>query len=150
MTRAGLDALELELLDAVLERLIPSDGLGAGAREACVSRYLTRRLAGPYRHHLETYADGLHRLEAESRQRHGAGFASLGPERQDALLHAAATRSDDGDPFFELLLAHALEGMFADPSHGGNADRVGWQLIGYPGPRAVWSEADQRLGTTDP
>jgi gluconate 2-dehydrogenase gamma chain len=24
--------------------------------------------------------------------------------------------------------------MFSDPMHGGNADLVGWQMIGYPGP----------------
>ena len=24
--------------------------------------------------------------------------------------------------------------MFSDPMHGGNADLIGWQLIGYPGP----------------
>ncbi len=25
--------------------------------------------------------------------------------------------------------------MFCDPIHGGNVDMVGWQLIGFPGPR---------------
>jgi gluconate 2-dehydrogenase gamma chain len=25
--------------------------------------------------------------------------------------------------------------MFCDPIHGGNADMVGWQLVGFPGPR---------------
>jgi gluconate 2-dehydrogenase gamma chain len=25
--------------------------------------------------------------------------------------------------------------MFSDPMHGGNRDLIGWQLIGFPGPR---------------
>ena len=25
--------------------------------------------------------------------------------------------------------------MFSDPVHGGNIDMVGWQLVGFPGPR---------------
>jgi gluconate 2-dehydrogenase gamma chain len=31
--------------------------------------------------------------------------------------------------------------MFCDPLHGGNADLVGWQLIGYPGPVMSWRSA---------
>jgi gluconate 2-dehydrogenase gamma chain len=33
-----------------------------------------------------------------------------------------------------MLRQHTVEGMFSDPMHGGNADLIGWQLIGYPGP----------------
>jgi gluconate 2-dehydrogenase gamma chain len=32
------------------------------------------------------------------------------------------------------LRQHTVEGMFCDPMHGGNANLIGWQLIGYPGP----------------
>jgi hypothetical protein len=35
--------------------------------------------------------------------------------------------------------------MFGDPGWGGNTDCVGWDLIGYPGPRPVWSAADQQI-----
>jgi hypothetical protein len=133
----------LATLDAALDRLIPSDALGPGAREARVARYLLRRLAGPLRNLLPVYAAGLARLEADARAL-GCAFVSLDGERQDELLRAAESRSED--PFFELLLAHATEGMFGDPAHGGNADRAGWMLIGYPGPRPVWTEADQQLG----
>ena len=38
-------------------------------------------------------------------------------------------------PFFELVRRHTLEGMFGDPSYGGNANFAGWDLIEYPGPR---------------
>jgi gluconate 2-dehydrogenase gamma chain len=137
---------EMAVLEAVLERLIPSDGHGPGAAEAMVSRYVARRLAGPYRHLRAIYAASLRALDAEARRRHGAGFAALAPELCDQLLLEAEARADD--PFFELVLAHAMEGMFGDPRHGGNADRVGWRLIGYGGPRSAWTEDEQRLGST--
>lgn len=144
MSPASLGPAELATLDAVLERLIPSDELGPGAREARVSRYVLRRLAGPYRHHRDAYALGLVRLDEAAATAHGGRFADQSPAVQDELLRAAEARRDD--PFFELVLAHAKEGMFGDPSHGGNAGSSGWALLGYPGPRRVWTEADQRLG----
>ncbi len=144
----SLEPGQLVVLEAVLDRLIPADELGPGAREACVSRYVTRRLAGPYAPHLETYAAGLARLDADATELHGVGFADLAPELQDDLLRAAESRP--ADDFFELVLAHAMEGMFGDPEHGGNADLAGWKLMGYPGPRYVWTERDQQLDTTGP
>jgi hypothetical protein len=143
MSPSALGPAELATLDAVLDRLIPSDELGPGAREAQVARYVVRRLAGPYRELRPVYAAGLARLEAQA-QALGSSFAGLDGERQDELLRVAEARA--GDPFFELLLLHAKEGMFGDPAHGGNEDRAGWALIGYPGPRLTWTEADQRLG----
>jgi gluconate 2-dehydrogenase gamma chain len=33
-----------------------------------------------------------------------------------------------------------MEGMFADPIYGGNRDKAGWKLIGFPGAIAVNAE----------
>ncbi len=32
------------------------------------------------------------------------------------------------------LIQRTLEGSLADPSYGGNRNRAGWTLIGFPGP----------------
>ncbi len=48
--------------------------------------------------------------------------------------------------FFNLVREHTLEGMFCDPYYGGNANFVGWDLLGYPGVRTVVSPDQQRLG----
>jgi gluconate 2-dehydrogenase gamma chain len=49
--------------------------------------------------------------------------------------------------FFQLLRAHTIEGMFSDPMHGGNAGLIGWQLVGFPGPRMSYKEdIDQHFG----
>ena len=39
----------------------------------------------------------------------------------------------EGTPFFEALLQHTREGLFADPVHGGNRGMLGWRLLGHPG-----------------
>ena len=30
-----------------------------------------------------------------------------------------------------------MEGMFADPIYGGNRDKAGWKMIGFPGVIAI-------------
>ena len=39
---------------------------------------------------------------------------------------------------------HTLQGTFGDPYYGGNANFVGWDLIGYPGVRTMVTAADQQ------
>jgi hypothetical protein len=41
--------------------------------------------------------------------------------------------------------AHTIQGTFCDPYYGGNANFVGWDLIGYPGIRMTVSEDEQRM-----
>jgi hypothetical protein len=47
--------------------------------------------------------------------------------------------------FFTLVRLHTLHGTFGDPYYGGNANFVGWDLIGYPGLRLAVAERDQRF-----
>jgi len=133
--RFTLSEHDRAVLDAVAERLIPADDTGPGAREAKVVDYIERSLADGYEEHRDTYTAGLAALSRE-------GFGELSPDGQDAIL---AELERQGDAFFELVRRHAIEGMFGDPAWGGNADRIGWDLLGYPGPRHVWTEAEQEL-----
>ena len=149
--KPGLAADQVAILDASAARLIPSDEGGPGAREAEVVRYVLRALEGEYSAHQPAYASGLDAVDDHAKSRFGTGFVGLTPEHQDALLVEVERGQATGFPasiaFFELLRQHAMEGMFGDPSWGGNAGLVGWQLLGYPGPRAVWTEEDQQLDT---
>ena len=43
--------------------------------------------------------------------------------------------SPNAATFFTLVRSHTIQGTFCDPYYGGNADFVGWDLIGYPGLR---------------
>jgi hypothetical protein len=47
--------------------------------------------------------------------------------------------------FFNLIRAHTIQGTFSDPFYGGNANFIGWDLIGYPGARTVVSANLQRM-----
>lgn len=137
----GLTAEQLALVEAIVARLIPSDENGPGAAEARVGRYIERALAGAYAEQRSDYARGLEEVDRRASAGYGAGFVELAPDEQDAVLSEL-----EASPFFELVRRHALEGMFGDPAHGGNADRIGWKLLGYEGPKLVWTEEEQRLG----
>ncbi len=40
--------------------------------------------------------------------------------------------------FFEMLYGNTVEGFFADPLYGGNRNKAGWKLIGFPGAAAAY------------
>ena len=150
-----LDQSQVALLSAIVERLIPTDEHGPGAREAHAAQYILNALATDYRRYLPEYVTGLAAIDARAHAGNGVPFASLGPERQDAILVEFDRRDATQDPptprsFFDLVLKHTREGMFGDPRWGGNADRVGWALIGYTGPRFEWAAEDQRIELIEP
>jgi len=146
----ALGPAELRVLDAITARLIPTDEMGPGAREALVSRYIGRALQGDYAAHLEEYRRGLAATDSYSTARFGRGFTDLTDVEQDAVLAAierneASQFEPSSGVFFARVRQHTIEGMFGDPSWGGNADKAGWSLIGYSGPQEVWSVDEQAL-----
>lgn len=136
---------EALIVAAAASRIFPSDDSGPGAREAGVAIFVDRQLAGSYGQDRfrytqppfedaprefgyqggatprQMYRDGLKSLQ---------GFHLLAPMAQDEAL-----RKIESTPFFSLLRKNTIEGMFCDPMHDGNAGMIGWQLIGFPGPR---------------
>lgn len=128
------------VLAAALERILPEDEHGPGARALGVVGYVEAALARGDEASRERWRAALLALDAQA----GApGFAALAGAEQDRLLEELA---DDGGTFFAELRGRALEGVFCDPAHGGNAGGAGWRLLGYDGPRHVWTADDQRLG----
>ena len=51
-----------------------------------------------------------------------------------------------GALFFNLMLANTIEGFFADPIYGGNRDKIGWKLVGFPGVAASYAEHIEKHG----
>lgn len=51
--------------------------------------------------------------------------------------------------FFNLLVTHTRQGFLADPIYGGNRDRVGWQVIGFPGPSSLAEVHSGRYDTLE-
>jgi gluconate 2-dehydrogenase gamma chain len=145
-----LTAAESEVLEAVTARLIPADENGPGAKEARAAHYIDRALAGPLSGFRANYTVGLAALNAYAESKKGSPFARLSTADQDAVLTDVQTGMATGFPaassiFFALLRTHTIEGTFGDPYYGGNANFVGWDLIGYPGVRTSVGAAEQQM-----
>jgi len=140
----NLSAAEATTLEAMVARLLPSDENGPGATEARAAHYIDRALADALASSREAYAAGLAALNTYAQRAKGAVFAELEPHDQDALLRDM----EDSSAFFDLVRTHTIEGTFCDPHYGGNANFVGWDLIGYPGIRIVVTADQQRLGVS--
>jgi gluconate 2-dehydrogenase gamma chain len=49
--------------------------------------------------------------------------------------------------FVPLLVTHTRQGFYADPVYGGNRDRIGWRVIGFPGPASMAEVHDGTYST---
>jgi gluconate 2-dehydrogenase gamma chain len=155
---------EYRFIVAATGRLIPGDSKDPGAVEAQVPFFIDRQLGGPYGRADSWYMRGpwakgteqqgyqlqqtpaqLYRLaiaavDEHCRQQYHKPFADLSAEQQDAVLHGLDEKKIDlgnvpAVAFFSILWQNTQEGFLADPMYGGNRNFVGWDLIGFPGPR---------------
>ncbi|HET9876432.1 MAG TPA: gluconate 2-dehydrogenase subunit 3 family protein [Mycobacterium sp.] len=97
------------------------------------------RIAG-YR---EQYTNGIALLDRQA----GGDFTTVSAKRQDSILAWGPALS-----FTRLLFGHTIEGMYAVPEYGGNADLVGWRDISWPGdvqPRG-YTNAEVEAAEFDP
>jgi len=169
------NAEEARTADAALARLIPADENGPGAREAGVVVFLDRQLASAWGHgdHFyrkgpflpgtpqqgyqlaftpaEMFRLGLAKLDENARKLRGSGFADLTEQQQDELLaQAQEGKLDFGTlpsaTFFGSLVDVTMEGFFSDPIYGGNRDKIGWKLVGFPGVHASYANDIERHG----
>jgi gluconate 2-dehydrogenase gamma chain len=126
----------------------------------------------------ERYVAGVEELDRTARERFGSDFAALSDDDQDEVLRAVEGADDRqqeaqlerarmqlyGAPvevalqqtsaeieldFVPLLALHTRQGFYADPIYGGNRDRVGWDLIGFPGPSSLAEVHSGRYSTLE-
>jgi gluconate 2-dehydrogenase gamma chain len=145
----NLTASEADLLETIVERLIPSDEHGPGAKEARAAHYIDRALGGALASSRLAYSAGLAAIDRYATASRGKPFLQLSPGDQDSVLIDCETGGATGftgssAQFFGMVLGHTRQGMFGDPYYGGNANFVGWDLIGYPGVRTMVTPADQK------
>ena len=144
-----LTAAQADLLEAVVDRLIPSDEHGPGALDAGVMRYIDRALGGALAASRPAYTAGLAALDEYARTSRGRPFLELASTDRDSVLidvETGAARGFQGSSaqFFAMVLGHTRQGMFGDPYYGGNVNFAGWDLLGYPGVRTMVTDADQK------
>jgi gluconate 2-dehydrogenase gamma chain len=166
---------EIRFLEAAVEHLIPTDELGPGARDAGVVVYIDRQLASSWGVHGRMYRGGpwldgtpqqgyqsrftpqevyriaISEIDQYCKAAFGRPFAQLASDARLRLLEQLekdeiALPSLSSKFFFDLLWRNTDEGYFADPLYGGNRDKVGWKLLGFPG---LPSSEYRRLVTSD-
>lgn len=187
---AFLNLDEAAFVEALVDHMVPADDLTPSGTEIGINIYIDRALAGAWGNGdrlymqgpwkagapsqgyqlpltpAQLYRAGIEATNAHCRKTYGRTFDRLGePQREEVLkgLSGGTITFADGLPvpvFWTTLYQTVMEGMFSDPIHGGNRNKAGWKLIGFPGAIAVHREdivkykdkkfpADNPLGIAD-
>ena len=114
-------------IEAMAAQIIPTDE-SPGAREAHCLVFIDRALAGFSKSSQPECTKGLQELQAKTKQLYPSAekFSALTSEQQLKVL-----TDIEKTPFFRLIRTHTVLGFFSRPTHGGNAEKMGWKLIGY-------------------
>jgi gluconate 2-dehydrogenase gamma chain len=187
---AFLNLDEAAFVEALVDHMVPADDLSPKGTDVGINIYIDRALSGawgkgdrlymqgPWKQGApsqgyqlpltpaQLYRAGIEATNAHCRKTYGKTFDRLsGEQREDVLigLSSAKIAFDGGIPvrvFWATLYQTVMEGMFSDPIYGGNRNKAGWKLIGFPGAIAVHREniekykdkkfpADAPLGISD-
>jgi gluconate 2-dehydrogenase gamma chain len=147
--------------------MVPADNLTPKGTDIGINIFIDRALAGSWGKGERLYMQGpwkrgtpnqgyqlpltpadLYRAGIKATNTHclktyGKSFDGLSePQREEVLvgLSTAKITFPDGLPvrtFWGTVYQTVMEGMFSDPIYGGNRDKAGWKLIGFPGAIAV-------------
>ena len=164
---AFLNLDEAAFVEALVDHMVPADELTPKGTDVGINIYIDRALAGAWgkgeRLYMQgpwktgapsqgyqlpltpaqLYRAGIEATDAHCRKAYGKTFDRLTePQREEVLvgLSTGKVSFDNGPParvFWTTVYQTVMEGMFSDPIHGGNRDKTGWKLIGFPGAIAV-------------
>jgi gluconate 2-dehydrogenase gamma chain len=163
----ALNETEHAFIVAAVDTLIPADELSPSGSDCGVATFIDRQLAsawgggakmyraGPFRKGkpeqgyqlaltpAEFFAAGIAAANAWSRKTYGHDFDRLRPDKRvEALKAMQDGKAEFADfssrAFFARLLAISMEGFFSDPIYGGNRNKAGWRMIGFPGLPATY------------
>jgi len=161
---------EAAFVEALVDHMVPADELTPKGTDIGINVYIDRALAGAWGKGERLYMQGPWKLGTPSQgyqlpltpaQLYRAGIAATNAycrktygklfdrldekQREEVLvgLSTAKVTFDNGPPvrvFWGTMYQTVMEGMFADPIYGGNRNKAGWKLIGFPGAIAVNAE----------
>jgi gluconate 2-dehydrogenase gamma chain len=127
-----LSVREARTLEAFCAHIIPQDR-DPGAVQAGVVVFMDRQLTQFYKPLQKTYRQGIATVDQQSVSFAGRAFADLPAASQLEML-GRLERDPGTKPFFDLLVAHTMQGFYGDPRHGGNRDRASWMMLGVASP----------------
>jgi gluconate 2-dehydrogenase gamma chain len=158
---------EAAFVEALVDHMVPADEISPKGTDLGVNIYIDRALAGGWGKGDRLYMQGPWKLGAPSqgyqlpltpaqlyragiaatnahcRKTYGTTFDRITPDqRQEVLIGLSAGKItfDSGLPvrvFWTTLYQTVVEGMYSDPIYGGNRNKAGWAIIGFPGVIAV-------------
>jgi gluconate 2-dehydrogenase gamma chain len=164
---AYLNPEEAAFVEAVVDHMVPADELSPKGTDMGINTYIDRALAGgwgkgdrlymqgPWKQGVpsqgyqlpltpaELYRTGIASANTYCVKSYGKSFDKMTEaQRQEFLvaLSSGKVTFDKGPPahvFFTMVYQNVMEGMFADPMYGGNRNKAGWNMIGFPGVIAV-------------
>lgn len=153
---------EAAFVEILVDHMVPADAHSPSGSELGINIYVDRALAGKWGRGDKLFMEGpwakgepsqgyqlpltpaqLYRAGIQGTQQHcrrvyQQSFEELSePNREQLLKDLQANKIDLGEleskPFFDLLYQTMVEGFFSDPIYGGNANKAGWKMLGFPG-----------------
>src|SRR3954447_16893168 len=162
-----LNLEEAAFVEALVDHMVPADDLTPKGTDIGINVYIDRALAGgwgkgerlymqgPWKRGTPNqgyqlpltpaalYRSGIKATNAHCLKTYGKSFDALNEQQREEVLVGLSTAKitfSDGLPvrtFWATVYQTVMEGMFSDPIYGGNRDKTGWKLIGFPGVIAV-------------
>jgi len=164
---AYLNPDEAAFVEALVDHMVPADAYTPKGTDLGLAIYIDRALAGAWGKGDRLYLQGpwktgvpsqgyqlpltpadLYRAGIAAANAHcvktwGKTFDKISAEQREEFLLAlrgGKVAFENGPParvFFATVYQNVIEGMFADPMYGGNRNKAGWKLLGFPGVVAV-------------
>jgi gluconate 2-dehydrogenase gamma chain len=158
-----LNLEEAAFVEALVDHMVPADELTPKGTDIGINIYIDRALAGAWGKGDRLYNQGPWKLGVPSQgyqlpltpaQLYRAGVAATNvhcqktygkpfdrldeKQREEVLqgLSSGKVTFEGGLParvFWTTVYQTVMEGMFSDPIYGGNRNKAGWKLIGFPG-----------------
>ena len=132
---------EADCLIAICECIIPADDT-PGATDAGVIYYIDRQITGIFKKNQSDYREGLKAVQADCRDLFNSKFENLPVKKQLDYLEMLEENNDLLNSwerilppqFFNMVIAHTLQGFYGAPRHGGNKNYMSYRILGieYP------------------
>src|ERR1700704_2881288 len=164
---AFLNIEEAAFVEALVDHMIPADNLTPKGTDLGIAVYIDRALAGgwgkgdrlymqgPWKRGApsqgyqlpltpaQLYRAGISATNAYCRKTYSKPFDALTEAQREEVLQGLSTARitfESGLPvraFWTAVYQTVIEGMYSDPIHGGNRNKAGWKMIGFPGALAA-------------
>jgi len=154
---------EAAFVEALVDHMVPADELTGKGTDLGLNIFIDRALAGSWGKGDRLYMQGpwkpgvpsqgyqlpltpadLYRAGIAATNRHclktfGKLFDKISESEREGVLRGLDSGKlvfEEGPPsrvFFATVYQTVIEGMFSDPIYGGNKNKAGWKMLGFPG-----------------